>query len=76
MGVKFELLWLKSKRRYYHRIKDEDDKRIQMLKKIKFLKIVNKKNLEIVVKNLRKQKVKNNPFPYILIKNFIPKTFS
>ena len=34
---------------------------------------MNKKNLEIVVKNLRKQKVKNNPFPYILIKNFIPK---
>ncbi|MEC7646336.1 MAG: aldolase/citrate lyase family protein [Bacteroidota bacterium] len=30
-GVKFELLWLKSKRRYYHRVKDEDDKRIKML---------------------------------------------
>ena len=26
LGVKFELLWLKSKRRYYHRIKDEDEK--------------------------------------------------
>ena len=46
-------------------------------KKIKFLKIVNKKNLEIVVKNLRKQKVKNNPFPYILIKKlYTKKTFS
>ena len=30
-GIKFELLWLKSKRRYYHRIKDEDEKRIAML---------------------------------------------
>lgn len=30
-GIKFELLWLKSKRRYYHRIKDEDEKRIVML---------------------------------------------
>ena len=30
-GIKFELLWLKSKRRYYHRIKDEDEKRITML---------------------------------------------
>ena len=30
-GVEFELLWLKSKRRYYHRIKSEDEKRIEML---------------------------------------------
>ncbi len=30
-GIKFELLWLKSKRRYYHRIKEEDEKRILML---------------------------------------------
>jgi 2-keto-3-deoxy-L-rhamnonate aldolase RhmA len=30
-GIKFELLWLKSKRRYYHRIKIEDEKRIAML---------------------------------------------
>ena len=30
-GVKFELLWLKSKRRYYHRVRDEDEKRISML---------------------------------------------
>ena len=30
-GIKFELLWLKSKRRYYHRIKQEDEKRIEML---------------------------------------------
>ena len=30
-GVEFELLWLKSKRRYYHRIKIEDEKRIEML---------------------------------------------
>lgn len=32
-GVEFELLWLKSKRRYYHRIKSEDEKRIEMLGK-------------------------------------------
>lgn len=31
LGIKFELLWLKSKRRYYHRLKDEDEKRILML---------------------------------------------
>lgn len=30
-GVEFELLWLKSKRRYYHRVKSEDEKRIEML---------------------------------------------
>lgn len=30
-GVKFELLWLQSKRRYYQRIKTEDEKRINML---------------------------------------------
>ena len=30
-GLKFELQWLKSKRRYYHRITIEDEKRIKML---------------------------------------------
>ena len=30
-GIKFELQWLKSKRRYYHLIAQEDEKRIQML---------------------------------------------
>jgi hypothetical protein len=30
-GIRFELAWLKSKRRYYHRIKREDEKRIEML---------------------------------------------
>lgn len=32
-GIKFELLWLKSKRRYYHRARNEDEKRIAMLEK-------------------------------------------
>ncbi len=32
-GIEFELSWLKSKRRYYHRLKDEDEKRIGMLEK-------------------------------------------
>lgn len=31
VGVEFELLWLQSKRRYYHRIRDEDKRRIEML---------------------------------------------
>ena len=30
-GVEFELLWLKSKERYYHKIKLEDQHRIKML---------------------------------------------
>ncbi|CAB1064784.1 FIG00827595: hypothetical protein [Olavius sp. associated proteobacterium Delta 1] len=32
-GIKFELLWLKSKRRYYHDVRNEDEKRIEMLDK-------------------------------------------
>jgi len=31
-GVEFEVLWLESKRRYYHRIRNEDEKRIEMLR--------------------------------------------
>ncbi len=30
-GIRFELMWLKSKRRYYHRVRNEDEKRIAML---------------------------------------------
>ena len=30
-AVQFELAWLKSKQRYYHRIRDEDAKRIEMI---------------------------------------------
>lgn len=32
-ALEFELLWLKSKRRYYHRIKNEDEQRIEGLQK-------------------------------------------
>lgn len=30
-GIKFEKMWLESKRRYYHRISQEDERRIKML---------------------------------------------
>jgi 4-hydroxy-2-oxoheptanedioate aldolase len=33
LALNFELLWLKSKRRYYHRIKIEDEHRIEALEK-------------------------------------------
>ena len=33
LGVKFELTWLKSKRRYYHRIRNEDEKELNARKK-------------------------------------------
>ena len=32
-GLEFELLWLKSKQRYYSRIKQEDQQRIDMLER-------------------------------------------
>jgi len=32
LGIEFELLWLESKERYYHRVKTEDQKRILMLR--------------------------------------------